>query len=262
MNATYPPKMLSIVIINTEKISSSDSTTDAWTTSEKWKNLHVLMVFNYQAQKLLSPWFLQHCEHQDSLSTSGFSACSSILMTHFLYLLCNRNNTIRFWTPDCPLVICKKWAFGFLFGRELCFSLQLILFLCTALAVAAGSHRGQADQSNTALFWMVTLSTAPLLSLTIIFIPSHSPLTFKRLLIKKKSIHTYLCSSIFVRTFMTFWLSSTKIWDVDSQIKADSPAHSSFVAERSADACRKSFTLRFYAASWDLGFDFPSVLSI
>lgn len=150
------------------------------------------MLFNYQAQKLLSPWFLPHCEHQDSLSTSGFSACANILMSHFLYLLCNRNNTISFWTPDCPLVICKKkWAFGFIFGRELCFSLQFILFLFTALAVAAGSLRGQADQSNTTLFRMITLSTALLLFLIIIFIPSHSPLTFKCLLIKKKK-HTHV----------------------------------------------------------------------
>lgn len=110
-------------------------------------------------------------------------------MTHFLYLLCNRNIMISFWTPDCPLVICKKLDFGFLFGRELCFSLQLILFLCTALAVAAGSHRGQADHSNTTLFWMITLSTAPLLSLIFIFIPSQFPLTFKCLLIKKKHTH-------------------------------------------------------------------------
>lgn len=219
------------------------------------------MVFNYQAQKLLSPWFLQHCEHQDSLLTSGFSACSNILMTHFPYLLCNRNNIISFWTPECPLVICKKWVFGFLFDRELCFSLQLILFLCTALAVVAGSHRGQADQSNTTLFWMITLSTAPLLSLIIIFIPSHSPLTFKCLLIKKAYTHIYVLLSLWGLSVCHL----QTIWDVDSQIKADSPwqaAHSSFVTERSADACRKLFTWRFYAASWDLGIDFPSVLSI
>lgn len=58
----------------------------------------------------------------------------------------HRNSISCFWKPEYPLVICRNWAFGLLLHRELCLSLQLILFIFTALAVATRGHRGQTDR--------------------------------------------------------------------------------------------------------------------